>query len=196
MSKEFIKKFKGIKPKTWKLRPEVLLCPNVPKPMHGMAPRVVLGGKWWNATRQKAYKTTAFHCVACGIHKSKARGKHWLEGHELYDIDYKKGLMTYLETIPLCHFCHNYIHDGRMLSLMQKGKFHSGKYKLIIQHGDKVLWNEDLKKLTHKEREEEFLDMSLNNQVAEWSSWRLVIGKKKYEPKFKTEYQWRQAFKK
>ena len=188
-----IKAFNNVK--QWQLRPEVLLCDNVPKPMHGVAPRVVLGDKWWNATRKTTYKSTLYHCVACGVHKSKARGRQWLEAHELYKIDYKKGLMIYLESIPLCHFCHNYIHDGRMISLMAKDKFHYGKYKYIIRHGDRVLSNSGLKRLTYKEREDINIDRILNNEMAEWSKWRLVIGKKKYKPKFKSDYAWQQAFK-
>lgn len=31
-----------------KLKPEILCQPNVPTPLHGMAPRVVFGESWWN----------------------------------------------------------------------------------------------------------------------------------------------------
>ena len=186
---------RSVEKQSWKIRPEVLLCMNVPKPMHGVAPRVVLGSKWWNATRQEAYKSTKYHCIACGVHKDKARSKKWLEGHELYNIDYSKGLMFYVETVPLCHYCHNYIHDGRMLGLMQNGQFSHGKYKAVIEHGDRVLLESGLSRLSYEDREESVLDLALNGKLAEWSKWRLVIGRKKYGPKFKTEYAWRQAFK-
>lgn len=188
------RKLKGVKPKQWTLRPEVLLCSNVPRPMHGVAPRVVLGAKWWNETRRDAYKKAAYHCIACGVHKSKARGHQWLEGHELYNVDYSKGLMVYLETVSLCHYCHSYIHDGRMLGLIEKGQYRHDKYKRVMQHGDQVLRDAGLKRLTYREREEIVVDMALNGKLAEWSKWRLVIEKKKYKPKFKSEYAWRQVF--
>lgn len=38
-----------------KLKPEILCQPNVPTPLHGMAPRVVFGESWWNMKRQAAY---------------------------------------------------------------------------------------------------------------------------------------------
>jgi len=72
----------------WKLRPEVLLCPNVPKPMHGLAPRVVLGSAWWDETRQRAYRSTNYHCIACGVSRERAKYHQWMEGHELYSINY------------------------------------------------------------------------------------------------------------
>ena len=178
----------------WKLRPELLLCPNVPKSMHGMAPRVILGQKWWNNTRQKSYRSTNFHCQACGIWKHEARGKKWLEGHELYDIDYVKGRMSYVETVPLCNYCHNYIHDGRMLALLNKGKYRHSKYVSVIQYGDRVLAEARLKRLTHEERDNAILDAMLEGNVAQWRDWRLVLFGKLYPPKFKTEKQWELAF--
>jgi hypothetical protein len=119
----------------WTERPEVLLCPNIPRPMHGVAPRVILGSKWWNQTRQAAYRSTNYHCLACGVPKSRARWKQWLEGHELYKVNHTKGKMIYLETVPLCFSCHNYIHDGRMSGLLEKGQISHGRFTAIIQHG-------------------------------------------------------------
>src|SRR5271165_1557046 len=86
-----------VKPQAWKLRPEVLLCDNIPKPLYGVNPRSILGSKWWDETRQAAYRSTEFHCIACGTPKHlTARG--WLEGHEIYEVSYDKGRAKYLET--------------------------------------------------------------------------------------------------
>ncbi len=179
--------------KTWVCRPEVLLCPNVPKPMHGVAPRVILGAKWWNETRKAAYKSTAYHCIACGVHKSDARGRQWLEGHELYSVNYTLGRLVYLETVPLCHFCHNYIHDGRLTSLLEKGLMHHSKFAEIIKHGDRVLAKAGLNKLSYQEREERMATMLVNRQIAAWGNWRMLIFGKLYKPKFKTPEEWAAA---
>lgn len=182
------------KPPTYRLEPEVLLCPNVPKPMHGVAPREILGRKWWNKTRQAAYESTAFHCLACGVHRIQAKVYQWLEGHEMYGINYTAGRVTYLKTVPLCHFCHNYIHDGRLVALLEKGEMHQRRFIAIIQHGDKVLADAGLRRLTYKERENEMIDNLLNGEVARWKDWRLVLFGKEYPPKFKNERQWAKAF--
>lgn len=192
--KDHLKKHVGkLKPITWKTDPSILLCPNIPKPMHGVAPRVVLGSKWWNAERRAAYKTTAYHCKACGVHKSVAQSRQWMEGHELYDIDYQKGRMVYIKTVPLCHFCHNYIHDGRMIALLRKGELSQAKFAAIIQHGDDVLFRAKLQRPTKHDRETAMIEAILAGEVAAWKDWRLVVNKKEYPPKFKTEAQWRKA---
>lgn len=160
------------------LRPEILTCHNIPQPMHGTAPRVVLGDKWWNKTRKEAYKSTNYHCLACGVQKYQAKNRQWLEGHELYDIDYMAGRMVYVETVPLCHYCHNYIHDGRLRWLLETGQLHQSKYVAIIQHGDAILREHGLRR-----------DVYLG-PVAEWEEWRLVIGDMEFKPFYPTEEDW------
>lgn len=183
--------------KDWKVRPEILLHPNIPKPLHGVAPRVILGSTWWNKTRQESYASTDFHCAACGTHRTLVKGsrKH-LEGHELYEINYAKGRLTYVETVPLCPYCHSYIHDGRLRSLVQLGKMHASKLIAVIQHGDQVLKRAGLRKPTHQEREEQFRLLVVSNRTADWGDWRLVLNGKLYKPKYKTYEEWELAMSK
>lgn len=189
-----LKKVKRLE-RSWERTPEILLCPNIPKPMHGVAPRVILGQKWWNATRKKAYASTSYHCLACGVHKTDARGPKWLEGHELYDVDYARGRLTYLRTVPLCNYCHNYVHDGRMVALVEKSEMRKSKYVSVVQHGDAVLSAARLSRPSRQDRENAIIDLLLNNELAAWGDWRLVLDGKEYKPKFKSEEQWRLAFK-
>lgn len=170
------------------LRPDILLGSNIPQPLHGVAPRVVLGTSWWNKTRREAYRSTEYRCISCGVHKTKAKLRQWLEGHELYEIDYAKGRAKYIETVPLCHCCHSFIHDGRLLALLEKGEIHHFKYVTIIQHGEEVLARAGLKRLSLEERDRLILD----GELAPWSKWRLRIGRNLYPPRFKSEEEWRQ----
>lgn len=164
-------------------RPEVLLLPQIPKPMHGLAPRVILGSKWWDETRYAAYKSTDYHCIACGIHKTEARGPKWLEGHEVYRTDYVHGRLVYLETVPLCHYCHNYIHNGRLQALLDKHSITQQRFTAIMQHGEKVLSRAGLQR-----------PQPYEGPMAEWSKWRLVIGRLMYKPKFKSFEDWKRHF--
>lgn len=179
-----------IEEKPWKAEPSLLLCPNVPKPMHGLAPRVVLGQPWWNKERRAAYESTNFHCAACGVHQYDAKSRQWLEGHEWYDIDYRRGLMTYVRTVPLCNYCHNYIHDGRMKALLDAGKLHHSKYAAILQHGDRILREAGLSKAHRIDRDEAMKKMILNGEVADWSKWHLVIGRTRYKGLFDSLQEW------
>ena len=158
-----------------KLNPRILLSHNIPQPLHGVAPRVVLGNKWWNETRLKAYKSTNYHCKVCGVHKYKARGPKHLEGHELYRINYARGLMTYVKTAPLCHFCHAYIHDGRLLWLLESRRITFQRYSAIIQHGDSILQSAGLERPPMGAR--------LPDRVASWEQWRLIVNGQEFEPK-------------
>lgn len=159
----------------WVLRPEILCCQKIPKALHGVVPREILGKKWWDETRDAAYRSTDFHCVACGVHKYEAKSRQWLEGHEVYEIDYLSGIAEYKETVPLCHYCHNYIHDGRLKALLEAGRVHHAKYVAVIQHGDDVLKKHSLVRDRY------------DGPIADWSDWRLIINGKTYKPKYASE---------
>src|SRR6267142_5141081 len=118
----------------WKLRPEILLSANTVQPLHGVVPRLIPGQEWWNRTRQEAYLSTDYHCVACGVSKWEAKEHKWLEGHEVYKTNYRRGRMIYVETVPLCHYCHNFIHNGRLETLCNRGKVSKTKYDAVMEH--------------------------------------------------------------
>jgi hypothetical protein len=120
-------------------RPELLLHPNIPKPLHGTNPRTILGQTWWNTQRKMAYARYNDRCWACGIHKSEAKYHKWLEAHEVYEIDYHTGRMEMTEICALCHSCHNYIHDFRLLKLLERRKIAMTKYIDILAHGEALL---------------------------------------------------------
>lgn len=168
---------------TFELRPEVLLLPQIPKPLHGVAPRAVLGSKWWDKTRYAAYATTKNHCIACGVHKSAAKGPKWMEAHEIYRTDYKVGRTYYIEAVPLCHYCHNFIHTGRLEHLLEKGQITHRKFTSVIQHGERLLGKAGLVKPDPYE-----------GPFVEWSKWRLVLFGKMYGPKHKSLEAWKKFY--
>lgn len=168
---------------SFKTEPKLLLCANTVKPMHGVVPRVILGKEWWDKTRQEAYESTGFHCLACGVAKWDAKEHKWLEGHEVYHVNYRRGRMTYLRTVPLCHYCHCYIHSGRLKSLTQQGKTSKGKYNAVILHGSQVLEAVGIRKRRPRFR-----------KLAAWEDWRLCLDGKEYPPIYKDYQAWFAAF--
>lgn len=151
--------------KDWKLRPEVLLAPQLPKPMHRLAPRTCFGSRWWDQTRQAVYASTDYHCVACGVAKAAAPYRPLIEAHELYDTDYERGRLTYLETVPLCIACHEFIHVGRLQWLMETGKITQARYVASATHGERVLAKAGLRKPKPP----------ADDDCTGWADWRLVI---------------------
>ena len=130
------------KPKTPEpsfIRPGLLLHPQIPKPLHRVNPRSIHGEDWWNTVRQEAYEKNNYCCWACGVPKTKAVYHKWLEAHESYEIDYYKGVMRVDEIVALCHSCHNFIHDGRMKMLLERGEMTQERFDDIMAHGLKIL---------------------------------------------------------
>lgn len=188
-----------------KLRPELLLHPLIPPPLHSLSPREILGQKWWDVQRKEAYTKNSDRCWACGTHKNDKQCachghfayKTYLEGHEAYLIDYKSHTIRLNEVVALCHSCHNFIHNGRLVKQYREG-INSRQYvENILNHGVTILSNAGLKPtatqaiawltivkgystddavryVIKRELEEDKFDPE------SWSEWRIIIDKRVY----------------
>lgn len=141
-----------------------------------------MGESWWNIERKKAYASTDFHCEACWVEKSKAMFHAWLEAHERYSFDYPNGRMTFLELVPLCHSCHNYIHSGRLRVLVDKGEIPFEKMEKIVSHGDGIIKAAKIRRPRDPKK------------IASWKDWRVVVKGKEYGPAFATFEDWLAKF--
>lgn len=197
------------------LYPNLLFHPNIPKPLHGMAPRLYLGKEWWDRTKGTAKEKLNQHCWACGVHKTAAKYHGWLEAHECYSIDYAIGRVEYVGTCALCHSCHNYIHDGRMLILVQKGEFPLKKYLDILDHGNAILerfvTEQGQKWLGGKNAFEPellvenypffaFFDKNLKwsgmGEAPSWDEYHMIINGEKYSPIHRSFEDWKRYYSK
>lgn len=187
-------------------RPEILLCPNIPKPLHGLNPREIAGQAWWDQQRKIAYASTDYHCAACGIHKSAAKYHKWLEAHELYEYDYAIGKQEFKEIVPLCHSCHNFIHSGRMLTLWRKDELETEKIEDILCHGFNTLAGANLKMNRFALAFSKEVNILIfftyvsygyetgPKSSAQWSDWHLIFNDQKYYSKFKNFKEWEQKY--
>lgn len=173
-----------------KHEPHHLAHPNIPQPLHGLAPRVVLGQQWWDIEKRKAKQDNEDHCLTCGVHRSEAMFHQWLEGHETYDIDYDQATMTYIKTIPLCHACHNFIHSGRLWMMLQEKEVTEDFVKRVIIHGMTICIEHNIKPFWVAY--EVAKEMGAKNLPKPWepkagprctmNDWCLVIDGQKYYP--------------
>ena len=180
-----------------KLKPEILGHPHIPKPLHGIAPREIMGKEWWDIERQKAYASTDYHCVACGVEKPEAKKHKWLEAHEFWKIDYETGICEITSIEPLCHYCHNFIHSGRLSMIIGKEKSRQ-EVKEILEHGLKVLADAHLecfpftldfaKKLGCKTFGVKAYKLSGKN--IDWKDWKLIWNGEEYKSKFNSQMDW------
>jgi hypothetical protein len=189
-------------PAKTKPKPEILTHPNIPKPLHGISPRTIMGDNWWNATRQEVYAKYDYHCIACGVHKFDGLGHKWLEAHEFWDINYKTGVCKIKSIEPLCHYCHNFIHSGRLQMIMGVEKTEE-EVKAILEHGLRILSEHKLKCFpstllfaqemrcnTYKVK-----DYSIPNVNIPWNKWKLVWNGEEYYSKFSSFEEWRMFYK-
>ena len=122
--------------------PSVLIMPRVPLPLHHRSPRRILSEidpDWWVRTRKRVYDVQGRHCAVCGIHEYYQKGyRKSLEAHELYTIDYRTGTMTLLGIVPLCSFCHRYVHYGLLSHWHDTGQIAEKTYYEILGHGNAI----------------------------------------------------------
>lgn len=184
------------------MKPEILTHPNIPKPLHEVNPRNIMGKEKWDIVRQQVYAASGYHCVACGVHKSLAKGHAWLEAHEYYRIDYEQGVVEIESLQPLCHYCHNFIHSGRLQMIMGRDKSED-EVRAILNHGFKILAEHNLKAFSFTLDFAKSLGANTRGvrpapiegeYMAEWSKWRLIWNGKAYPPKYKTEAEWRERY--
>uniref|UniRef100_A0A6M3LFV5 Uncharacterized protein n=1 Tax=viral metagenome TaxID=1070528 RepID=A0A6M3LFV5_9ZZZZ len=151
--------------KLFKPRAELLLHPNIPKPLHGVNPRTVLGQGWWDKVRKLAYKQHGFRCHACGVWAGSAKFKKILHAHEVYDINYLTGEVRLKEIVALCWACHMYIHSGMLKTLIKKKQITTKVYKAVLKHGRDTLRAAGFKRFRPAK----------SKVFAAWSKWRLIF---------------------
>lgn len=198
----------------------LLTMPNLPKPLHSLAPRVIEGQAKWNLMRTKCYMDADYTCQACG----KYLGAGHCEAHELYSIDYENHTSRFERAVTLCSFCHRFIHSGRTLTMYQRGE-HGYSADLLLknarhclevirdynlQHPDEKLrvyatfkdWLEDpelgkwLEPMFNQFEIEMYGPTSAGEDKKNWGKWRLLYNGKEYEPIYKTGKEWEEAMSK
>lgn len=182
-------------------KPELLTHPNIPKPLHLVNPRTELGSTWWEKTKAEAKVAAGGYCQACGTHYTKTHGPKWLEAHEEYNYDYPAGRITYVRAVALCHYCHNFIHSGRLQNILGKEKSEESA-KNILQHGFWVLSGAGLKSFPNTLNFAKELGVNtfgvraykIPDTSVAWADWRMIIFGKEYGPKFKSYEEWANHF--
>ncbi len=137
------------------------------------------------------------------MHKTEARGKQWLEAHESYHIDYQEGKVVIDKIVPLCHYCHNFIHSGRLLAMFEQGKL-SPEYVIdILEYGIEILKENDLEITDSTDELCKVMGVKHNLKVkktpeseVKWKDWVLVFEDKEYHSPHKNEKEWEKYYNK
>lgn len=79
-----------------------LLCqPNIPHPLHKLAPRNLMRASEWTAMRTACYEACERKCEVCGADCPPGA----MDAHELYDFDYDSKTSTFIRLVGLCKTC-------------------------------------------------------------------------------------------
>jgi hypothetical protein len=175
-------------------RANLLIHPNVPKPLHKMAPRLLKGSTWWNVTRKESYAKHDMHCYSCGLPQTR------LEAHEAYDIDYTNGRVELDEIVALCNLCHAFIHSNLLMVRYEKGIRAPQEYvAAVFNHGFQVLESAGLEATkTTQNNYQRFIGNETDSSElspfeasdVDWSDWHIMIDGEKFNTIYENEADW------
>lgn len=193
----------------------LITMPNVPKPLHGIPPRVIMGKTTWDHVRKKCYFDAGYKCEICGEEPPKGQ----LHAHELYSYDYKKGTGKFERCIAICKKDHDFIHSGRLITMLKNNNIlYPKEYVLgVVEKGFKLVHDYNC---THRNKKPlrvystflEYLKVPcIHDEMvalidkydiqfyqhpddsAGWGEWKLLLGEKEYPTPYANAEEWRTA---
>ena len=196
---------------------KILTMPNIPQPLHGLAPRTILGKPTWDHMRKACYYNANYTCQACG----KQLGRGECHAHELYTYNYFSGDAKFERCVCLCELCHvRGIHSGRALTMYKKGNPLMPKHRLLegaenlfrilheynLAHPDEeplrayatfidyAKWPPLQKEMLEliKKYDVKFYQEDIKH-MAKWDKWSLRMGNKSFPTPYANQDEWAEA---
>ena len=193
----------------------LITMPNVPRPLHGLPPRKIMGDTMWTRVRKRCYFDAGYKCEICGVDPPKGQ----LHAHELYSYDYIEGTGKFERCIAICKQDHDFIHSGRLITMYKNGNvLYPKSYVLgVVEKGFKLIhdYNEThknekplrayatfLEYLKVSELAEEMSELISKykikfyaepKHIAKWADWKLLFGKKEYPTPYANQGEWVEA---
>lgn len=198
----------------------ILTMPNVPSPLHGCAPRTLLGKTTWDHMRKYCYYNANYKSQVSGEDLDGSSNDKRCNAHELYSYDYVHGKAYFERAVCISPIEHNFIHSGRMLTMYKKGNpLMSKEYLLrVVENGFREIyeWNKAHPKSKQLRAYATLADYASTPGIADevseliekydikfyvedydysakWSEWSLTIGKKEYPTPYKNQKEWAEA---
>lgn len=177
--------------------PHILEQPNIPRPLHGLNPRALMGKTKWDVMRRQVYRKHGYTCAACGVRAGEAKIRTGMEAHEHFRIDYGARRMTLIDMQPLCHACHSFVHSGLLEVRLAARKVSGETVATILGHGVGVLELSGGKVpvpadyLCRKLGLAHGLPLAKQPRTIRWGGWTMVWEGEVYRSRFPTEEHWR-----
>lgn len=192
----------------------LITMPNVPRPLHRLNPRNIMGQSTWNHVRKRCYYNAHYKCEICGVDFAEIKPRY--AAHELYSYDYMAGTGKFERCIAICAQCHNAIHSGRLITMYKNGnQLYPKQYVLkVVEHCFRLVsqynaehrnkkplklyatfleylkvpeLHDDMVKLIDKYNIQFYMEPK---RIAKWQDWKLIIGNKEHKTPYKDEGEW------
>lgn len=175
------------------LQPMLLSQANIPKALHGINPRTIMGAsKWQRFSLEK--RTNHPYCKACGADNCV------LDLHEDYEINYDAKTMFVRDYIPLCKKCHSFIHSGLLRTLVSNHRVSAEHAKDVLNSGLSICRANNIKVFLGTYRLAVDLGVATqgvktwvpNMQSEGWGKWKLIYNDIEYYGL--TQEQWMEKY--
>lgn len=174
------------------LKPQLLGQANIPKPLHGINPRTIMGTSKWAKHRQVIVQNNPY-CKSCGATNCT------LDLHEDYEIDYNNCIMKIRDYVPLCKSCHSFIHSGLLRVWVSEKTVSIQAAKDILQHGINICAQHSIQIFAGTALLAKDLRVPLGSVrswtpkiSSEWGYWKLLYDGKEYAGM--NYFEWRRKY--
>jgi len=116
------------------LIPEILLQ-ELPKPLHGITPRFIMGGKMWNKKKNAAALKNNYCCWVCGVNVNDTEPKR-LEGAPVFFVVEETKRVIFRDVAALCKKCNSFLNLSILWKMEKRGLCKKELIEQIILHGD------------------------------------------------------------
>lgn len=115
------------------VRPEILLQ-ELPKPLHTITPRFIMGGDKWSKAKRQAAASNNYCCWCCGVNINDTTPNR-LEGSPIIHTEFEWKIVYFRGVAAVCYKCNSFINLSSVRITEQKGLRESGFSQTIIHHG-------------------------------------------------------------
>lgn len=191
----------------------LITMPNIPRPLHGVNPRAIMGEAAWNEVKYKYFLEARYKCEICGTLLDNRN----IQLHELYSYNHGERYAVFERYVSVCILCHNGIHSGRTISFYRnKNALFPKEYVLKVaencfklvhnyneQHGtDLRVFYPFLNFAKHPELKDEMENMFIKYNIkfyrwpcssGNWKKWHLKYNGQEYYSPYANGKDWMEA---
>jgi hypothetical protein len=117
-------------------KPELLLQ-ELPKPLHTITPRFILGNSEWKRLKQKASLDNNYCCWCCGVNVNDTTPQR-LEGAPIFHVEYEYKMVYFRGVAAVCYMCNQFLNLRKVIDSAVKHNNTETLFQIRL-HGDALV---------------------------------------------------------